>query len=38
MVLNTHVFFSAEAAADQLILHPDLIRAQQKLAFVQCCV
>ena len=25
-------------AADQLILHPDLIRAQQKLAFVQCCV
>ena len=35
MVLDAHVFFSAEAAADELILHADLVRAEQELALVQ---
>ena len=35
VVLDRHIFFSAEAAADELVFDLDLLRAEQQRAFVQ---
>ena len=35
MVLDRHILLAAEAAAYKLVLHPDLLAAQQELTLVE---